>query len=77
LQALACSLRRSNPGLPLIVLAAEGDLQPETLEAVRQFGQLHIVPDFSIPNFNLPRYVSGARQHVTLPHSMCRDSCEE
>ncbi len=60
MQALACSLRRSNPGLPLIVLTAEGDLQPSTLESVRQFGQLHIVPDFSIPNFNLPRFALDA-----------------
>lgn len=56
MQALACSLNASNPGLPLIVLTAEGDLQPNTLATVQQFAQLRVVSDFSIPNLNLPRY---------------------
>lgn len=54
-QALACSLQTSNPGIPLIVMTAAGDLAPETLEAVTQFGQLHVAEDFSIQNWNLPR----------------------
>lgn len=54
-QALACSLRASNPGLPLIVLSVEGDLAPATLAAVQEIAQLRLVDEFYIPNHNSPR----------------------
>jgi hypothetical protein len=55
-QALACSLRASNPGLPLVVLSVEGDLQPATLAAVQEIAQLRFVEEFYIPNHNSPRF---------------------
>ena len=42
-QELACSLAVSNPGLPLVVLSAAGELAPETAAAVQRFAELRIV----------------------------------
>lgn len=56
-QALACSLRATNPGLPLVVMTVEGDLAPATLAAVAAIpnAQLRPVPDFYFHNDNTPR----------------------
>ena len=55
IQALACSLNRTNPGLPLVVLTVAGDLRPKTEAAVREVAHLQHVPDFYFPNNVLRR----------------------
>lgn len=42
-QELACSLAASNPGLPLVVLTATGELTPATRRAVESFAELRVV----------------------------------
>lgn len=49
-QELACSIRKHSPGVPLIVVAVEGDLDAESEEAVRNIAIYRKVEEFSFPN---------------------------
>ena len=56
LQELACSLNRSNPGVPLIVLGVEGDLSSDTIAEIKQVAEYQLVEDISINNTHHPRF---------------------
>ena len=43
LRELHCSLARTNPGVPLLVLSVEGDLDAATQAEVESLGQLRLV----------------------------------
>ena len=45
LRELACSLARSNPSVPLIVLGVAGDLQPAEVAEVEAFAEYRRVED--------------------------------
>ena len=45
LRELHCSLARTNPGVPLVVLSVEGDLDAATRTAVESLAQLRLVSD--------------------------------
>ena len=47
-QGMQCSLNRSNPGLPLLVLTAPGDLSPGVLQAAHACGQVLQVEDVRV-----------------------------
>ncbi|KAK9834812.1 hypothetical protein WJX81_000699 [Elliptochloris bilobata] len=50
LRELQCSLNRTNPGVPLIVLGVEGDLDAATRAEVSKLAQYRLVEDIVIPN---------------------------
>ena len=43
LRELHCSLARTNPGVPLVVLSVEGDLDAATRAEVESLAQLRLV----------------------------------
>ena len=47
-QGMQCSLARSNPGLPLLILTAPGDLSPGVLQAAHACGQVVTVEDIRV-----------------------------
>ena len=48
LRELHCSLARTNPGVPLIVLSVEGDLDNATRAEVETMAQLRLVSTHSM-----------------------------
>jgi hypothetical protein len=52
LRELHCSLQKSNPGVPLIVIGAEGDLEETAVSEIRALNntRYQIVPDLEFPN---------------------------
>ena len=54
LREFSCSLKKTNPDLPLIIVIAEGDdsTSPTVLEELRAFGEVREVEDLKIPNNN-------------------------
>ena len=55
MQGLACSLNRSNPGLPLVVITVKGDLTAESEDAIRQVARLVHVDEFYVRNLHTHR----------------------
>ena len=53
LQELSCSLRKSNPGVSLTIMAVEGDLSSPTQLEVKKHGSLLLVDDIQFANFKL------------------------
>ncbi len=56
LRDLQCSLRRTNPDLPLIVLAVANELPTEIIAEVQHFAEYREVPNIEYDNFNVRRY---------------------
>lgn len=53
LQELSCSLRRTNPGVSLTIMAVEGDLSSNTQLELKKHGSLLLVDDIQFANFKL------------------------
>lgn len=53
LQELSCSLRKTNPGVSLTIMAVEGDLSSSTQLEVKKHGSLLLVDDIKFANFKL------------------------
>ena len=51
-QALQCSLNRTNPGLPLLILTVPGDLSPFILQAAQALGRVIEVEDVRVGSRN-------------------------
>ena len=49
---MQCSLNRSNPGLPLLILTVQGDLSPSVLQAAQAVGQIVQVEDVRVGKGN-------------------------
>ena len=47
-QELVCSLKKSNPSLPLLVLAVPSELSNATLQSVKDVALLHFADDIPI-----------------------------
>lgn len=58
MQGLACSLNRTNPGLPLVVITVKGDLTAESEAAIGQVARLIHVDEFFVPNLHTFRCAS-------------------
>ena len=56
LRELHCSLQKSNPGVPLVILGCEGDLTPGEADQVRQMGEYLLVPDVNITSLHTARF---------------------
>lgn len=56
LRDLQCSLQRTNPQLPLIVLAVANELPSEIIAEVQLFAEYKEVPNIEYDNFNVHRY---------------------
>ena len=52
-QELSCSLRKTNPGVSLTIMAVEGDLSSKTQLQVKKHGSLLLVNDIQFANFKL------------------------
>ena len=52
-QELSCSLRRTNPGVSLTIMAVEGDLSSNTQLELKKHGSLLLVDDIQFANFKL------------------------
>lgn len=52
-QELSCSLRKTNPGVSLTIMAVEGDLSSATQLEVKKHGSLLLVDDIQFANFKL------------------------
>ena len=53
LQELSCSLKKTNPGVTLTILAVDGDLSSSTQLEVKKHGNLLLVDDIQFANFKL------------------------
>lgn len=67
-QELSCSLRKTNPGVSLTIMAVEGDLSSSTQLEVKKHGSLLLVDDIKFANFKLDG-------RSALPQSMCHSIC--
>lgn len=47
-QALVCTLGKSNPGLPLVVLTSPGDLQQSSTDYIQSVASLHLVGSIDV-----------------------------
>ena len=54
-QGLACSIKRTNGNLPLVVLTVKGDLTEESEKAVREVATLVHVEDFYVRSLHTQR----------------------
>lgn len=63
LQELSCSLRKTNPGVSLTIMAVEGDLSSSTQLEVKKHGNLLLVDDIKFANFKLDGR-SAATEHI-------------
>lgn len=63
LQELSCSLRKTNPGVSLTIMAVEGDLSSSTQLEVKKHGSLLLVDDIKFANFKLDGR-SAATEHM-------------
>ena len=54
-QGLACSIRRTNGDLPLVVLTVKGDLTEDSENAVREVATLVHVEDFFVRSLHTQR----------------------
>ena len=54
-QGLACSIKRTNGDLPLVVLTVKGDLSEESEQAVRKVATLVHVEDFFVRSLHTQR----------------------
>lgn len=52
-QELSCSLRKTNPGVSLTIMAVEGDLSSNTQLELKKHGSLLLVDDIQFANFKL------------------------
>ena len=50
LRELSCSLKKTNPDLPLIIVGATGDLNASLYDEVRILGEYREVEDLRYPN---------------------------
>ncbi|KAK9813758.1 hypothetical protein WJX73_007760 [Symbiochloris irregularis] len=48
LKALVCTLGKSNPGLPLVVLTSPGDLQQSSTDYIQSVASLHLVSSIDV-----------------------------
>ncbi len=55
MQGLACSIKRTNGDLPLVVLTVKGDLSEESEQAVRKVAMLVHVEDFFVRSLHTQR----------------------
>lgn len=53
---LSCSLKRSNPSVPLIILSGEGDQLQDYEAELQELGERRVMRDLSIPNSRDARY---------------------
>jgi len=70
-QGLACSIKRTNGDLPLVVLTVKGDLSEESEQAVRKVATLVHVEDFFVRSLHTqrcgaPRRLSARRHQEML-----------
>ena len=50
LRELHCSLKKTNPGVPLVVLGVEGELDEAMIAGIKELGRHRVVDDIIIPN---------------------------
>ena len=55
MQGLACSIKRTNGDLPLVVLTVKGDLSEESEQAVQEVATLVHVEDFFVRSLHTQR----------------------
>ena len=55
MQGLACSIKRTNGDLPLVVLTVKGDLSEASEKAVREVATLVHVEDFYVRSLHTQR----------------------
>ena len=69
LQELACSLKNTNPELPLLVLADQhDDLSSATLQKLQELGTVYFVQDFGIGS----QYYKEDGRYEATPSPPCR-----